>query len=136
MSGVSYGGIQTVLSAEKGLGVRAFVPFAPAAMSYANKTLRERLVLAAKNAKAPVFLLQAKNDYSTGPSELLAPILEKTGRGSRSKIYAAFGTTNQQGHGAFATSSLGATIWGNDVLDFLDAALKEKGDESNNRAGR
>ncbi|HEX3727119.1 MAG TPA: prolyl oligopeptidase family serine peptidase, partial [Pirellulales bacterium] len=29
MSGVSYGGIQTLLSAEKGLGIRAFVPFAP-----------------------------------------------------------------------------------------------------------
>src|SRR5215813_4907203 len=30
MSGCSYGGIQTILAAEKGLGVRAFVPFAPA----------------------------------------------------------------------------------------------------------
>ena len=29
VSGVSYGGIQTLLTAEKGLGVRAFVSFAP-----------------------------------------------------------------------------------------------------------
>src|SRR6266540_3375655 len=34
MSGVSYGGIQTLISAGKGMGVRAFIPFAPAAMSW------------------------------------------------------------------------------------------------------
>jgi dienelactone hydrolase len=124
MSGVSYGGIQTVLAAEKGLGMRAFMPFAPAAMSYRNKVLRERLLLATRNAKAPMFLLQAKNDYSTGPSELLAPILEKCSHSSKSKVYAAFGTTNQEGHGAFATRSLGVTLWGNDVLDFVEASMQ------------
>lgn len=55
MSGCSYGGIQTLLSAEKGLGVCAFVPFAPGAMSFANTPLHDRLAQAAKNAKAPVF---------------------------------------------------------------------------------
>ena len=36
VSGCSYGGIQTLITAEKGLGVRAFVPFAPGAMSWAS----------------------------------------------------------------------------------------------------
>ena len=31
MTGISFGGIQTLLTAEKGLGIRAFVAFAPAA---------------------------------------------------------------------------------------------------------
>src|SRR5262249_14803011 len=124
MSGCSYGGIQTMLAAEKGLGVRAFVPFAPAAMSYANKALRERLATAAKSAKAPVFVLQAQNDYSTGPCELLGPLLEQKGHPSHAKIYPAFGTTNQEGHGGFACRSLGITIWGSDVLEFIDAAMK------------
>ena len=44
MSGCSYGGIQTLLSVEKGLGVRGFIPFAPAAMSWANVELRKRLL--------------------------------------------------------------------------------------------
>jgi hypothetical protein len=40
------------------------------------------------------------------------------------KIYEAFGTTRQHEHGAFACWSLGITIWGDDVLDFVDAAMK------------
>jgi carboxymethylenebutenolidase len=125
MSGVSYGGIQTVLSAEKGLGVRGFVPFAPAAMSFANRALRERLVVAARNAKAPVFLLQAENDYSTGPARMLEPILKQNGQPSHACVYPPFGSTNQEGHGAFACRSLGITIWGHDVLEFVDAVLKQ-----------
>ena len=36
VSGVSYGGIQTLITAEKGLGVRGFISFAPGAMSFAK----------------------------------------------------------------------------------------------------
>jgi dipeptidyl aminopeptidase/acylaminoacyl peptidase len=125
VSGVSYGGIQTLLTAEKGLGVRGFISFAPGAMSFANVALRERMQLAAKNAKAPLLLLQAQNDYSTGPSEILAPILKAKGVPSHNSVYPAFGTTNQHGHGAFATWSLGTAQWGGEVLDFIEAAFKQ-----------
>src|SRR5262249_26477292 len=120
VTGVSYGGIQTLITAEKGLDVKGFVAFAPGAMSYANLALRERMQEAAKNAKAPVLLLQAQNDYSTGPSELLGPILKEKGLPSHNTIYPAFGTTNQHGHGAFATWSLGTAQWGPEVLAFMD----------------
>ena len=116
MSGCSYGGIQTLLSAEKGLGVRGFVPFAPAAMSWANPALRQRLETAAKNAKAPILLIQAENDFSTGPSETLGPLLDKLGAPSGHKLFAPFGSTHEEGHAAFACWSLGTTIWGDDVL--------------------
>jgi dienelactone hydrolase len=124
VSGVSYGGIQTLLTAEKGLGVRGFISFAPGAMSFANVVLRERMKEAATNAKAPLLLLQAQNDYSIGPSEILAPILKAKGPPNHSTVYPAFGTTNQQGHGAFATWSLGTAQWGGEVLNFIDAAFK------------
>jgi dienelactone hydrolase len=125
VSGDSYGGIQSLLTVEKGLGIRAFVPFAPGAMSFANRALRERMATSVRNAKAPIFLLQANNDYSTGPSELLAPLLKKKGRPSLSKIYPAFGATKQEGHGAVACWSLGITLWGTDVSEFLDQALNQ-----------
>ena len=125
VSGVSYGGIQTLVTAEKGLGVRGFVAFAPGAMSFANVTLRERMQECAKNTKAPLLLLQAQNDYSTGPSEILGPILKANGAPSHNTVYPAFGTTNQHGHGAFATWSLGTSQWGPEVLEFIDAALKK-----------
>ncbi len=125
VSGCSYGGIQTLITAEKGLGVRAFVPFAPGAMSFANVALRERMQEAVRKSTAPMLLLQAQNDYSTGPSELLAPLLKAKGGPSHSAVYPAFGTTNQQGHGAFACWSLGTQQWGGEVLAFIDAAFKE-----------
>jgi carboxymethylenebutenolidase len=123
MSGCSYGGIQTLPTAERGLGIRAFVPFAPGAMSFANRSLRDRMTRAARDAKAPVFVVQAKNDYSVGPCELLGPILAKHNNLSLAKIYEPFGKTNQDGHAAFACRSLGITAWGPDVIEFINGSL-------------
>ncbi|MBI3210394.1 MAG: dienelactone hydrolase family protein [Candidatus Solibacter usitatus] len=121
MSGCSYGGIQTILSAEKGMGVRAFVPFAPAAMSWRMTDLRERMLKAVNNAKAPVFLLQAKNDFSIGPSETLGPALRKKSPLNRSQVYPSFGPEDDHrlGHAGFACWNIGTEIWGKDVLAFL-----------------
>lgn len=121
VSGCSFGGIQTLLTAEKGLGVRAFIAFAPAAQSWSNGTLDEMLESAVKNAKAPVFILQAKNDYSIEPAEVLGKIAKT--RGGQAKIYSAFGNTPQDGHWEFATTSAGIALWGEDVLQFIDAAF-------------
>ena len=124
MSGVSFGGIQTMLTAEKGLGIRAFVPFAPGAMSWGMKPLQERLEQAAQNAKAPVFLLQAKTISTPVPAKRLGPILTKLGPPSGNKLYPPFGKTHERGHASFACWSLGTSIWGDDVLRFVDAANK------------
>lgn len=96
VSGCSFGGIQTLLTAEKGLGVRAFIAFAPAAQSWNNGLLQSRLEQAVKNAKAPMFILQAKNDYNTGPVKVLGKIA--TAKGGRAEIYPAFGHSEQDGH--------------------------------------
>ena len=122
VSGVSYGGIQTLLAAEKGLDCKAFIPFAPGAMSWANTQLQKREAEAVRRAHAPLFLIQAKNDYSIGPSEVLGPIVKEKGGQNRAKLYPAFGTTPQDGHAGFACWEEGIAIWGPDVLEFLRAA--------------
>jgi len=114
MTGISYGGIQTLLTAEKGLGIRAFLPFAPAAMSW-NPVLAERLKTAVKGARAPVFLVQAENDYSIEPSRVLGAELTAP---SAAKVYPAFGTTHQDGH-SFGARAKGIAVWSGDVLMFL-----------------
>jgi carboxymethylenebutenolidase len=119
MSGCSYGGIQTILTAEKGLGIRAFVPFAPAAMSWANTKLRKRLRKAVLDAEAPLFLIQAQNDYSLGPSLFLGPMIQRKGPPNQAWIYPPYGTTPQEGHWDFATKDGGIAIWGSDVLSFF-----------------
>jgi carboxymethylenebutenolidase len=121
VSGCSFGGIQTLLAAEKGLGARAFIAFAPAAQSWGNGALDRMLEDAVKHAKAPVFILQAKNDYSTQPAEVLGKIA--TALRGQAKIYAGFGKTEQDGHWAFATTTAGIAIWGEDVLQFIEASF-------------
>jgi dienelactone hydrolase len=125
ISGVSYGGIQTLISAEKIPGVRGCVSFAPGAMSWKMTVLRERLLLAIRNAKAPIFLLQAANDYSTGPVEVLGKAIEEKGPPNRAKLYPAFGPPDQhqRGHGSFATWNIGTEIWGPDVLAFINSVF-------------
>jgi dienelactone hydrolase len=123
MSGVSFGGIQTLLAAEKDLGVRAFAAFAPGAMSWRWVTgLDGRLEQAAQRARAPVLIVQAQNDYDLAPSRVLGPILERAGKG-RAVVFPAFGSTAREGHGAFARSPEGAALWGGTVLDFFRSAL-------------
>jgi carboxymethylenebutenolidase len=124
MSGCSYGGIQTILTAEKGLGLRAFVPFAPAAKSWANTELRKRLHEAVVNAKGPLFLIQAQNDFSLGPSEDLGPMIKRKGAPNQARIYPPYGTTPQEGHFDFATKEGGIDIWGPDVLAFFQVVIR------------
>ena len=123
MSGVSFGGIQTLLTAEKGLGVRAFAAFAPGAMSWRWVTgLDARLEAAVQHAQAPVLIVQAHNDYNLGPSQTLGPLLEKTGKG-RAVVFPAFGATEQEGHGGFASRAEGTVVWGATVLGFFRGAV-------------
>jgi carboxymethylenebutenolidase len=124
MTGISFGGVQTLLTAEKGLGLRAFVPFAPGAQSWQNVALRQRLITAVQNAKAPIFLVQAKNDYSLGPSEVLGPFVRDKGPPNMAKVYPAYGTGSQDGHFGFATQPAGIAIWESDMFEFIAEALK------------
>jgi dienelactone hydrolase len=126
-SGVSYGGIQTLLSAEKGHGLSAFVTFSPASMSWANGKLRQRLLTAIENAVPPIFLIQAKGDYTTEPYELLGDALKAKRGLNRAKLYPKFGNTEKQAHHKFAVHCGGIEIWGGDVLTFLEAAMSEAG---------
>jgi len=124
MSGVSYGGIQTLLTAEKGPGIRSFIPFAPAAMTWANTELQKRLVEAVRRAERPIFLIQAQNDFNLGPSQTLGVELERKGPPNQAKVYPPFGNSNQEGHGMFATIKSGIEIWGTDVLAFIHRTLQ------------
>jgi len=122
MTGISYGGIQTLLTAEKNPGIRVYLPFTPAAQSWGNVALQQRLITAVRNEKAPMFLIQATGDYNLGPSETLGPILRQKGNEQKwtNKIYPQFGCTNQEAHGRFASQCDGIAIWEDDVLNFLN----------------
>jgi carboxymethylenebutenolidase len=123
MSGCYYGGIQTLLAAEKGLGLRAFVSFAPGPLSWSNAELRERLLKAVQGAEAPLFLIQARNDYGLGPSQLLGPEIIRKGAPNQAKIYPPYGAALHKNQYDFAIREGGIAIWGSDVLDFFRAVI-------------
>jgi hypothetical protein len=87
-----------------------------------NVPLQDRLVRAADLAKAPVFLIQAENDYSLAPSHVLSKEANKKHKDFQSKIYPTFGSTHQDGHWGFCSSA--TDVWGNDVLAFLETRMK------------
>lgn len=123
ISGCSYGGIETLLAGERDLGVKALVTFAPGAMSWEkNYQLQDALIRSIDQAKAPVLLIQAENDYSLGPSHALSKEGSKKHKDFQSKIYPAFGKSDHDGHWGFCSTA--TDVWGMDVLAFLEAQMK------------
>lgn len=122
VTGVAYGGLQSLLAAERGLDLRACIAFSPAAMSWGNREIRQRMIETVQSCKVPIFLLQAQNDYTLGPSDTLGPIIREKGGANQAKVYPAFGTTHAEGEIGFACWEEGIKIWGSDFLDFLRAA--------------
>jgi carboxymethylenebutenolidase len=125
VAGCSFGGIQTMLTAEKDLGLRAAIPFAPAAQTWSGTPeIQTRMISAARRATVPVFLIQAQNDYDLSPSQALAKEMEAAGKSYKSVVYPPYGVTARDGHGGFCFR--GTEAWGKDVLAFLATAMKDK----------
>jgi carboxymethylenebutenolidase len=123
VAGCSYGGIQTLLGAERDAGYRAAVSISPAALSWAgNPDLRARLKTAATRIRIPVFLIQPPKDASLGPARVLGPELERRSKSNRVKIYPAEGPDDEQGH-CFGGAK-GMHVWGSDVLAFLNDVMR------------
>ena len=126
VAGCSFGGIESLLAAERDLGIRAAVDFAGAAMAWGNPDsalLRERMIDAAHHARVPVFFLQAENDFDIRPTQILSAEMERAGLPHRAKIFPPNGTTREDGH-AFCRGGE-HPAWGSDVLDFLAGAVGE-----------
>lgn len=118
VAGCSFGGIESLLTAERPLALNAVVDFAGGAMSWqGNAQLRERLLAAVEHAQAPLFFVQAQNDFDTTPSRVLSEAMKQKGLPYRMRIFPPHGTTAMEGHAHFCNH--GTAEWGPDVLDFL-----------------
>jgi dienelactone hydrolase len=118
VAGCSFGGIHTVLAAERAPGIYAAVDFAGASMSWAESPpLQDRMRRAVRAARVPVFFLQAENDFDTTPSRALSDEMLIAGKPTQVKIFPPHGKTHMAGHAGFCTH--GMSQWGDDVLAFL-----------------
>jgi carboxymethylenebutenolidase len=122
LMGNSFGGVLALLAAERNVGVAAVADFAGGALNWERSTVfRDRLLQAARNAVVPVFLGQAANDFSTGPTVELGKALAVANKKHQATLYPAFGLTRGEGHG-FGVD--GASVWAADVLPFFEAAVR------------
>lgn len=116
--GNSFGGIVTVLGAER-VPYCAAVDASGGAESWRTAPqLRARMTQAVLDSKAPIFFFQASNDYDLTPSRSLAEAMSEAGLPNQIKIYPAYGRSAAAGHG-FAWR--GSAVWARDVFRFLEA---------------
>jgi dienelactone hydrolase len=130
VGGGSYGGIQTLLTAEQNarenLGIAAFVAMSPAAESW-RPAWSQDLARAIRAAKGPIFLTQARNDYNLGPTKELGPLVEARGAPSTCLLFPEHlggaplhsDDPHAQGHAGFFADP---SAWGGAVIDFLKAS--------------
>ncbi len=119
--GSSFGGVMTLLAASRSDRFRCAVEFAGAAMNWERaKRLRDHLLAAAARVSQPIFFIQAENDFSTAPTPELAEAAGRAGVTVRSRVFPAFGLSNEEGH-IFERN--GAMIWGEEVRNFLETYL-------------
>lgn len=122
LMGSSFGGTTTLLAAAREPRARAAIAFAMAAMNWdRNPLMAERLVQAVLEAKPPLFLAQARNDFSVRPLSELSAALDATAKPHVARLYPAFGATAYEGH---FLAGRGSLIWGGDVRHFLEGALR------------
>ena len=118
VAGTSFGGIETVFGAELAPYCAA-VDSSGGAESWADAPeLRSVMTHAVRNARAPIFFFQAKNDYDLSPTRTLSAAMREAGKEFDVKIYPPYGSSPQDGH---TFGYFGSAVWGNDVFRFLNA---------------
>ena len=117
VAGNSFGGIETVLGAER-VKYCAAIDAAGGAESWSlAPELQAIMIRAVANSQAPVFFFQAENDYDISPSRILSIKMKESGKVSDMKIYPPFGKSPPDGH---SFTWLGSSIWASDVFAFLE----------------
>ena len=122
VTGCSYGGIETLLAAERGAGVRAAVAVSPAAESWnGNPELRARLEEAVRKITMPVFIIHPAKDASLSPGRELSAVQDALGKTHEFKIFPATGPQAEQRH-CFGGAQ-GTHVWAPEAIAFLKKYL-------------
>jgi len=117
VAGNSFGGIETILGAERE-GYCAAIDSAGGAESWAlAPSLQDRMKRTVQHAKAPIFFFQAENDWNLSPSQVLSAVMKAAGKPFEVKIYPPFGRSRQEGH---SFGYFGSAVWEDDVFRFLN----------------
>ncbi len=117
VAGNSFGGVESVLGAERG-SYCAAIDSAGGAQSWVDAPqLQSLMTRAVQNSKTAIFFFQAANDYDLSPSKTLSAVMKDAGKPYEFKIYPAYGSSPGDGH---TFGYFGSAVWADDVFAFLN----------------
>src|SRR5262245_37933636 len=124
VAGCSFGGIQTLLAAERSRELKAALAISPAAQTWAlNPLIQERLKAAVRRIDVPVLVIAPPKDNNTDPPRVLAEAAKRAGKTRFAfKIYPPTMPDSEQVH-CFGGVK-GFHNWASDALAFLRDAIK------------
>jgi len=123
VAGCGYGGIQSLLGAEKNVGYKAAISISPAALSWThNAFLQKRLIQSLQDINIPVLLLQPARDASLEPSRILGAEATRLGKALTTKVYLDTGPEDERGH-CFGGAK-GMHVWAEEAKAFLAANVR------------
>ena len=124
VAGCSFGGIQSLLAAERGGGLKAAFSISPAALTWGwNPRIRNRLLTAVHGITIPVRLVQPPKDASLEPARVLGEEARKARKNAFiTKVYSSETIPEaEQGH-CFG-GARGFHNWAAEAVDFFDSVL-------------
>jgi carboxymethylenebutenolidase len=117
VAGNSFGGVESVLGAERGRYCAAADASGGAESWSLSPELQDLMTHAVRNSRAPIFFFQAANDYDLSPSRQLPAAMRNAGKAYKVRIYPAYGASPEEGH-SFAYR--GSSVWADDVVAFFE----------------
>lgn len=123
--GWSFGGVISMLAAARSTVFLAAVDQAGGALTWnANRHMRSALIEAAEKSTVPTLFMVASNDRTTASVTTLADIFKKRNVAHKLVIYEPFQSSQGTALGHALFSSQGASLWENDVVEFLGRYLR------------
>ena len=93
VAGNSFGGVESVLGAERGSYCAAVDASGGAESWTLSPELQDFMTHAVRNSRAPIFFFQAANDYDLSPSRELSAAMKNARKAYEVKIYPAYGAS-------------------------------------------
>jgi dienelactone hydrolase len=122
--GHSFGGLLSLLAAERDAAISSVVSFAGGAVTWdSSPALRDHMLSAMRNMKVPVMFVQAANDYSIAQGKAMDAELDGRGKPHLLKIYPPIGQNAENGHDLVYED---IRAWEQDVFKFIDQHVTDR----------
>ena len=124
VAGCSFGGIQSLLAAERGGGLKAAFSISPAALTWGwNPHVRDRLVTAVHGIAIPVRLIQPPKDASLEPARVLGEEARRARKDEFiTKVYSPNTVPKDEQTHCFGGAK-GFHNWAREAVEFFDSVL-------------